>query len=347
MRDAVDVVQYQRRPRPYCHSVERIFQDVRASLASSGLSVRVRINRYFSAGVLGRLADAIGASTAQGAVNHVTGDVHYLTYFLQRDRTILTVLDCVGLERMTGLRRQVFRLFWYLIPVRRCRWITVISTFTRDELIKVTGVSADKIVIIPPPVSAEFAYCEGVFNRECPRILQIGTTSNKNIERLAAALMGLECTLVVVGEMTGAQRAAIDDAGLNVENPVGLDRESLLREYERADIVALVSTYEGFGMPIVEANAVGRPVVAGDVCSMPEVAGDAACLVDPTDVQSIRNGILRVISDDEYRKSLVRNGRRNAARFGLDEVAGQYERLYRRVASDAVVAERSWPKNAL
>ena len=57
------------------------------------------------------------------------------------------------------------------------------------------------------------------------------------------------------------------------------------------DILSFVSTYEGFGMPIVEANAIGRVVVTSNVLSMPEVAGNAAHLVDPFDVNSIREGI--------------------------------------------------------
>ena len=88
----------------------------------------------------------------------------------------------------------------------------------------------------------------------------------------------------------------------------GISDEEMIRQYQLADIIVLPSTYEGFGMPILEAQAVGRPVLTANISSMPEVAGDAACLVDPYNVMEIRDGILRIISDDEYRRGLSNQG---------------------------------------
>ena len=97
-------------------------------------------------------------------------------------------------------------------------------------------------------------------------------------------------------------------------------------------MLMFASTYEGFGLPIVEANAVGRPVVTSNLSPMPEVAADAACLVDPHDVGSIRVGVKRIINDGLYRESLVAAGYRNAQRFRPATVAGNYALLYRQVA---------------
>ena len=68
----------------------------------------------------------------------------------------------------------------------------------------------------------------------------------------------------------------------------GLSDQEILQHYRDCDMVVFASTYEGFGMPIIEGNATGRPVVTSNICSMPEVAGAAACLVDPFDCSSIR-----------------------------------------------------------
>jgi glycosyltransferase involved in cell wall biosynthesis len=95
--------------------------------------------------------------------------------------------------------------------------------------------------------------------------------------------------------------------------------------------VVFASTYEGFGMPIVEANATGRPVVTSNIGPMPEVAGSAACLVDPFDCSSIREGIVRVIGDADYRSHLVAGGFENVKRFQADVIAAQYAAVYREV----------------
>jgi glycosyltransferase involved in cell wall biosynthesis len=97
-------------------------------------------------------------------------------------------------------------------------------------------------------------------------------------------------------------------------------------------MLLFASTYEGFGLPIIEAQAVGRPVITSDLCSMPEAAGGAACLVDPYDVAAIRQAVLRVMEDHEYRDDLIARGLVNVERFRASKVAAQYAQLYRTVA---------------
>ena len=120
---------------------------------------------------------------------------------------------------------------------------------------------------------------------------------------------------------------------IDYENHVDLTEEGVVDQYVLADLVLFASTYEGFGQPIVEANAVGRAVVTSNVFSMPEVAGDAAALVDPTSVDSIRREVLRVIDDSGYRAALIEAGFRNVERFRTGIIAGRYASLYRQVAA--------------
>ena len=111
-----------------------------------------------------------------------------------------------------------------------------------------------------------------------------------------------------------------------------LTDEEMVEKYKQADIIAFVSTYEGFGMPIIEGNAVGRVVVTSNILSMPEVAGNAAHLVNPYDVKSIRSGILKVIEEDAYRAELIENGFGNRKRFESSSIANQYYEIYKGLA---------------
>jgi glycosyltransferase involved in cell wall biosynthesis len=324
----IRVTHYMRRPGRGAHSVERLYEDVRARL-SADIQVNICTSRFLSRGLFGRMYDIMRARYYQGDVNHVTGDVHFLTYLLDRQRTVLTILDCVTLERLHGIKRWLCWLFWYWLSAKRCAVITVISEDTRQQVLRHLRCDPDKVRVIYCNVSEEFKPVILPFSVSRPRLLQIGTAANKNLERLAAALGGLDCDLVIIGRLSAMQIYALKQHRVSYENFVDLSREALVEQYLRCDMVVLVSTYEGFGLPIVEANAVGRAVVTSDIWSMPEVAGGAACLVDPFDVASIRAGICRVIEDSAYREHLVKSGFENVKRFHIESIAAQYMALYR------------------
>ena len=92
--------------------------------------------------------------------------------------------------------------------------------------------------------------------------------------------------------------------------------------------------YEGFGVPILEANALGRPVITSTTTAMPEVAGEGAVLVDPYKPEEIRQAVQRLIEDDAFRMDLVKKGYQNVQRFKPEMVAAKYEELYKRVVEE-------------
>lgn len=335
------VLHYQRRKRPYGNfSLEFMFNDVRERLGKE-CRFDKRISPFHSNGILGRLRIVRDVSRFHSgiAVTHITGDINFAVMGTPRDTSILTILDCGFLNAKRFLKRTLLKLLWLNYPVYWSRTITTISEKARDEIVLFTGCDPKKVVVIPVAISEKFTSLRSDFNTQEPRILQIGTAENKNILRLVDAIQGIKCILCIVGKISPDLQSKLVENKIRYENFTELSLDEVVLQYNRSDLISFASTYEGFGMPIIEAQSVGRPVVTSNLSSMPEVAGDAACLVDPYDCDSIRTGILRVISDRVYRTGLIERGFENAKRFNPDVIASNYFDLYRRVAEELQIVQ--------
>lgn len=321
------VVFFHRKQIEGTFSIEGIFQTLRDSMPGE-INCVVAESTFESRGIIKRLYNTIEAIFRQGDINHITGDVHFLSYFLRKRKTLLTIHDCVFTQYATGIKKHILRYLWYVIPEKRVSLITAISQSTKNELLKIISCNPDKIIVIPDCISPDYSYKENNFNVEKPVILQVGTGANKNLLRLFEALQGIPCRLNLIGRLSEIQKEFLGKFNIDYSNDWNLSRSEMISRYQDCDLVTFVSTYEGFGMPILEANAIGRVIVTSNIMSMPDVAGDAACLVNPYDIQSIRSGILRVINDSNYRNVLIKNGRINAERHNPSTIAKQYVNLY-------------------
>src|SRR5690606_6817480 len=164
-----------------------------------------------------------------------------------------------------------------------------------------------------------------------PLILLMGTKPNKNLERTLEALKGLNCKVLIVGSLTVEQSRLVEVYQIEYENKFNLSFEDIMECYSACDFVCFASTYEGFGMPIIEAQAVGRPVITSNIGAMEEVSAGSACQVNPYDVASIKEGILKVCEDEQYRNSLISKGLENIKRFQPEYIAQQYIELYKEI----------------
>jgi glycosyltransferase involved in cell wall biosynthesis len=330
----------QRRPTGAQVSMERLFEQVRQGLGP-GVSWEVHRCPCPSRGVVPRLRNLWAAWRAgRGRICHLTGDVQYLALVLPRRGLVLTLHDCAVLHRLRGWRREVVRLLWYVWPVRRAAVVTTISAATRADLSAWLGPKlAAKIQVVPNCVGAEFVPAPKGWDSKAPVVLQVGTGWNKNFERVAEALAGLACRWWIVGPLTAAQRALLGASGVDHECLGRLSDEELVETYRQCDLLVFVSLFEGFGLPILEAQATGRPVITSARSAMPEVAGGAAVLVDPEQVSAIRAAVEQVLADPALRESLVTRGFENVRRFQAAAVASRYEMIYQNLAN--VARERS------
>ena len=202
--------------------------------------------------------------------------------------------------------------------------IVAVSQFTKDEVVELAGIPAERVRVIPNGVDDVFSAPERPSDTVSQGyVLAVATLEpRKNLDRVvgAARLAGVE--LRVVG--------ARGWGGVDVPGWVGEIPDSELAElYRGASCVVYASLYEGFGLPVLEAMASGTPVVTSRGGASEEVAGGAAALVDPLDTESIAAGIADA---QARREELVPLGLARAAEFTWDRAADGVDALWRQLA---------------
>ena len=158
-------------------------------------------------------------------------------------------------------------------------------------------------------------------------ILQVGTKWNKNLERIIEAISGQHYRLNIVGKLSARQKDILRQFDISYQNHVDLPYTELLKLYASCDIVTFISLYEGFGMPILEAQSVGVPVLVSNRCAMPEITGEGGLIVDPTSIEEIRETIKK-LENEQLRRDLIEKGKSNVSRFSIEKIYRQYESLY-------------------
>ncbi len=328
----IEVHFFFRKPSPAKHSIERLF-DVIALHLPQQVHVTNVYSRFSSKGFFPRFFSALDAAFRQASINHITGDIHFFAAFLQSKRTVLTIHDVEVLKRTFGWKHRIIKYFWYTMPIRRVAKLTVISEFSARELLHFVPEAQKKLIVIPNAISSAYVPIDKIFNSEKPIILQIGTKHNKNIERVVDALKGITCKLFILGALSQNQEELLRKSYIEYQLFGNLSLAEVVDLYAKCDFLLFASTYEGFGLPILEAQAVGRPVICSNVASMPDVAGDAALLVNPLDVSDIRAKVMMLIASADLRNALVNNGFENVKRYSAKEIANAYFLVYKELIS--------------
>ena len=328
----IKVILINRRAQDGQFSIERVFKIISTSLRSGNISIKNYTSPMYSKGIFKRLYNIVHVALTTKGIRHIAGDVTYLALFLSKKSLIVTFHDIYIYKSKKGISKFIIGFFWYKIPLKKAKYITTISEFTKNELIKHFNIDQKKIHLISNPLPIGFKKHQRLSIDPLKKIniLQIGTKKNKNLLRVIDALNKLSPKYKFQLNIVGKQPDYIDTANLNFKIKIQsqLNEIQLIEEYVNSDLLIFASTYEGFGLPIIEAQAIGRPVITSSIEPMKSVAGNAAMLVNPYSVDEIACAVEKIVIDKVAAEKLVLQGLENAKSYKIDIIASKYRALY-------------------
>ena len=264
-------------------------------------------------------------------------------------RRVITIHDVISFLPKGGndLVDDSLQRCWLPRAARRADGIITVSATTGADVQRLLHVPADRVHVARHGVDSRYRLlsrddCEPTLHRyriSPGYILFVGATSpRKNLAKLLEACRliwagGRPTKLVIVGPAQPRGLPALaDDLATGRINSLGYVAEADLPAlYNAAAVLAFPSSYEGFGLPALEAMSCGTPVLAGRAGALPEIVGAAGVLADPSDVHALAREIVSLLDDSGRRSRLRELGLRRAHSFTWSRSAAETTEIYRHV----------------
>lgn len=268
-------------------------------------------------------------------------------------KSVVTIHDLIYI-RYSHFFRRIDRNIYDLKFRYACRAadrIHAISEQTKQDLMTFFSVPEEKIEVVYQSVNPIFY--RSVEDAEKQRIrekyqlpeqfiLTVGTVEpRKNLLGLLEGIicLGIDMPLVVVGKSTRYKQKCEDfiednQSCLDVYFLAGIPDVELAALYQLAEAMVYPSVFEGFGLPVAEAQASGCPVITSDTSSLPEVGGDAARYVNPEKPEEIGQAIADLLDGQNLRETMIAKGKVNAERFAPEVFTTQMKQLYNTLLND-------------
>jgi glycosyltransferase involved in cell wall biosynthesis len=256
-------------------------------------------------------------------------------------KKIVTLHD-ITCRRYPQSYSRKLRLLHHLldsIVLKNSLEIITVSNFSKKEIVGYFKNLRKDPYVIYSAADSKFQMNKKQDNISEPYLLAVASQAyHKNITRLIIAFNNLcrsgkaNISLIIVGgSYNSFQKQAYDIfSNVSIRFTGRIMDEELIKLYQGATAFIFPSLYEGFGSPLLEAQACGCPVIASNVASIPEVLGDSAVFFDPNDVTDMQEAICKVIENSFLQESLIEKGFVNASRFSWDTSASQ---LYDMISS--------------
>jgi glycosyltransferase involved in cell wall biosynthesis len=287
------------------------------------------------------------ASLFEGWLDDVVTSVHAVPTL--KNPTAVTLYDLIPyVMSEIYLQDAAYKKYYFnkLESLKRSDLLLAISESSRKEAIKHLMIKPEQVVNISAAVDSSFqpqnltaqsvATLHGKYGISRPFVFYVpgGFDPRKNFDRLLEAYTALPTRVRKAHQLVIGSKAPADviDRLLEKSKALGLKQDELvLTDYVGdTDLLGLYSTcslyvfpslHEGFGLPALEAMACGAPVIASNSTSLPEVIGRAEALFDPQSITHMTELLLKALTDQEFRKSLIMHGPRQAAKFSWERSA--------------------------
>lgn len=265
---------------------------------------------------------------------------------------VLTVYDLVQHYYPEYVAEKTLKRLQKYLPrsLEKAEHILTISEASKRSFVEVMGVPEEKITVTllaaeqifhdPVPATQRKAVAEK-YSLPADYVLAVGTLEpRKNLRTLLEAYATLKSDqrqpLVVVGGQGWSfdqTKALIGELGLTQEVIFTgyVPDEDLPAIYAGSTVFVFPTHYEGFGIPVAEAMAVGVPVICSNTSSVPEVAGDAARMFDPKNVKELAEALQEVLGSSRIQKQMAADSKRQGQKFSWVETARQTHAVYERV----------------
>jgi glycosyltransferase involved in cell wall biosynthesis len=217
--------------------------------------------------------------------------------------------------------------------------IVAVSENTKQDIVRLLGVFPEKVRVIHEAADDKYKLITDKARLTSFRdkygldkkyfLFTGGISPRKNLARLIHAFDRIssktEHVLVLTGAKGWKNKEVLDLIKKNdrVIKLGFVDDDDMVLLYNLADLFVYPSLYEGFGLPVLEAQSCGCPVICSKNSSLEEVGGDGVCFVDPNNIEDIFDKMLKVVEDTKLREDLVERGFANAKRFSWDKAAGE------------------------
>ena len=255
-------------------------------------------------------------------------------------KTVITVFDMIS--EIYPEKPPRFRYFLNLKKksIRSADGIICISESTKNDLVRIYGLNSKKIQVIHLASSFRLASIDELSKQRENYILHVGNRAGyKNFSILLAAfsdslLLRNNFTLVAFGggDFEEDEKKLISEFGLNNKVIQVSGDDMVLRNlYLSSRVLVYPSLYEGFGLPLLEAMALGCPVITSNVSSMPEIGGDAVFYFDPSDAQALQDLLEKTLSNEKALERARQKGLARSNEFSWRETASQTLDFYNKL----------------